>query len=61
MTARAAGNVACYTPMPGMCLVKKGINQDGVLTDHLFYVHVAGSARRDFSAPASSSMVTSRD
>ncbi len=43
ITAHASGNVAFYTGVLGMRLVKKTVNQDDVSAYHLFYADEAGS------------------
>src|SRR5580700_6401099 len=44
VTANARGNVAFYTQVLGMRLVKKTVNQDDVSAYHLFYGDEAGHA-----------------
>jgi glyoxalase family protein len=47
VTARAADNIAFYTRVLGLRLVKKTVNQDDVSAYHLFYADAAGSAGTD--------------
>ncbi|RPI30895.1 MAG: ring-cleaving dioxygenase, partial [Chloroflexota bacterium] len=47
ITARAAENVAFYTQVLGMRLVKKTVNQDDVSAYHLFYADAVGSPGTD--------------
>ncbi|MCC6627398.1 MAG: ring-cleaving dioxygenase [Chloroflexi bacterium] len=47
VTAHAADNVAFYTRVLGLRLVKKTVNQDDVSAYHLFYADAAGSAGAD--------------
>ena len=44
ISADAPGNVAFYTRVLGMRLVKKTVNQDDVSAYHLFYADGAGAA-----------------
>lgn len=44
VTGNAAGNVAFYTQVLGMRLVKKTVNQDDVSAYHLFYADGEGNA-----------------
>lgn len=44
VTARAAENVAFYTNVLGLHLVKKTVNQDDVSAYHLFYADAEGNA-----------------
>jgi glyoxalase family protein len=44
VTGKAAGNVAFYTEVLGLRLVKKTVNQDDVAAYHLFYGDEAGHA-----------------
>jgi glyoxalase family protein len=44
VTADASGNVAFYTNMLGLRLVKKTVNQDDVSAYHLFYGDEVGHA-----------------
>jgi glyoxalase family protein len=44
VTSRASGNVAFYTDVLGMRLVKKTVNQDDVSAYHLFYGDEVGHA-----------------
>src|SRR5215210_6379308 len=43
VTANASGNVAFYTDVLGLRLVKKTVNQDDVSAYHLFYADATGS------------------
>ena len=49
VTARAAQNVAFYTEVLGLRLVKKTVNQDDVRAYHLFYADGAGSPGSDIT------------
>jgi glyoxalase family protein len=49
VTGRAADNVAFYTGLIGLRLVKKTVNQDDVSAYHLFYADAAGSAGTDIT------------
>jgi glyoxalase family protein len=49
VTARAAQNVAFYTQVLGMRLVKKTVNQDDVSAYHLFYADALGSPGTDLT------------
>ncbi len=49
VTARAADNVAFYTRVLGLRLVKKTVNQDDVSAYHLFYADDAGSPGTDMT------------
>lgn len=49
VTARAAENVAFYTAVLGLRLVKKTVNQDDVRAYHLFYADGAGSPGSDIT------------
>ena len=49
VTARAAQNVAFYTRVLGLRLVKKTVNQDDVRAYHLFYADNAGSPGTDLT------------
>ena len=44
VTGNAAGNLAFYTQVLGMRLVKKTVNQDDVSAYHLFYADAEGNA-----------------
>jgi len=47
ITAKAAENVAFYTQVLGLRLVKKTVNQDDVSAYHLFYADAVGSPGTD--------------
>ncbi|HAX25729.1 MAG TPA: ring-cleaving dioxygenase [Thermomicrobiales bacterium] len=49
VTANASANVAFYTQVLGMRLVKKTVNQDDVTAYHLFYADEHGSAGTDLT------------
>jgi glyoxalase family protein len=49
VTGRAAENVAFYTGVLGLRLVKKTVNQDDVSAYHLFYADALGSAGTDIT------------
>ncbi|MBB6098823.1 glyoxalase family protein [Deinobacterium chartae] len=49
VTADAPGNLAFYTRVLGMRLVKKTVNQDDVRAYHLFYADGAGSPGSDLT------------
>jgi len=49
VTARAAENLAFYTGVLGLRLVKKTVNQDDVRAYHLFYADDAGSPGTDLT------------
>ena len=49
VTARAAENVAFYTDVLGLRLVKKTVNQDDVRAYHLFYADGAGTPGSDIT------------
>lgn len=49
ITASAARNVAFYTQLLGMRLVKKTVNQDDVSAYHLFYADAQGSPGTDLT------------
>ncbi len=49
VTATASANVAFYTQVLGMRLVKKTVNQDDVSAYHLFYADEHGSAGTDLT------------
>ena len=49
ITGNAAGNVAFYTRVLGMRLVKKTVNQDDVSAYHLFYGDEIGSPGTEFT------------
>ena len=49
ITARAAQNLAFYTDVLGLRLVKKTVNQDDVRAYHLFYADNAGSPGTDLT------------
>jgi glyoxalase family protein len=49
VTARAAGNLAFYTKVLGMRLVKKTVNQDDVSAYHLFYADGKASPGTDLT------------
>ena len=49
VTAQAAQNVAFYTNVLGLRLVKKTVNQDDVRAYHLFYADGAGSPGSDIT------------
>jgi glyoxalase family protein len=49
VTGQAAENVAFYTGMLGLRLVKKTVNQDDVSAYHLFYADTRGSAGTDMT------------
>lgn len=49
ITAHAAQNVAFYTQVLGLRLVKKTVNQDDVSAYHLFYADAAGSPGTDLT------------
>ncbi len=49
VTGRAADNLAFYTQVLGMRLVKKTVNQDDVSAYHLFYADAAGSPGTDLT------------
>ncbi|TME18858.1 MAG: ring-cleaving dioxygenase, partial [Chloroflexi bacterium] len=49
VTGDASGNVAFYTRMLGMRLVKKTVNQDDVSAYHLFYADRHGSPGTDLT------------
>ncbi|MFN5367420.1 MAG: VOC family protein, partial [Roseiflexaceae bacterium] len=47
VTANARANVAFYTQVLGLRMVKKTVNQDDVSAYHLFYADALGSAGTD--------------
>jgi glyoxalase family protein len=49
VTAKASENVAFYTDVLGLRLVKKTVNQDDVSAYHLFYADAAGSPGTDMT------------
>ena len=49
VSARIADNVAFYTQVLGLRLVKKSVNQDDVSAYHLFYADKAGSPGTDMT------------
>lgn len=49
VTSHAAGNVAFYTNILGLRLVKKTVNQDDVSAYHLFYADAVGHAGTDMT------------
>ncbi|HMM41009.1 MAG TPA: VOC family protein, partial [Thermomicrobiales bacterium] len=49
VTATASANVAFYTQVLGMRLVKKTVNQDDVSAYHFFYADEHGSAGTDLT------------
>ena len=49
VTGRAPDNLAFYTQVLGMRLVKKTVNQDDVSAYHLFYADAAGSPGSDLT------------
>ncbi len=49
VTAEASENVAFYTDVLGLRLVKKTVNQDDVSAYHLFYADAAGSPGTDMT------------
>jgi len=49
VTARAAGNLAFYTGVLGLRLVKKTVNQDDVSAYHLFYADGQASPGTDIT------------
>ncbi len=49
VTSAAAANIAFYTGVLGMRLVKKTVNQDDVSAYHLFYADALGSAGTDMT------------
>lgn len=49
ITANAPGNLAFYTQLLGMRLVKKTVNQDDVSAYHLFYADASGTPGTDLT------------
>src|SRR5690242_3197742 len=49
VTSNASGNVAFYTQMLGLRLVKKTVNQDDVSAYHLFYADEVGHPGTDMT------------
>jgi catechol 2,3-dioxygenase-like lactoylglutathione lyase family enzyme len=49
VTANASGNVAFYTTVLGLRLVKKTVNQDDVSAYHLFYADEVGHPGTDIT------------
>src|SRR5213082_2828434 len=49
VTRHASGNVAFYTTVLGLRLVKKSVNQDDVSAYHLFYADKVGSPGTDMT------------
>lgn len=49
VSAKIAGNLAFYTGVLGMRLVKKSVNQDDVSAYHLFYADAVGSPGTDLT------------